>query len=126
MPAISQDQQQLSLRHNVPGTVYVLHSEPAYKHAGHYVGWTEGDVCERIAVHLQGRGSPLIRAAVAAGVQVQLAATYEGTRYLERRRKSGHTPGRFCAICRDRRACRAVIVMTQHTVPAAADRFPAP
>jgi hypothetical protein len=71
-------QQQLSLRHNVPGTVYVLHFEPAYKHAGHYVGWTEGDVCERIAVHLQGCGSPLVRAAVAAGVDVQLAATYEG------------------------------------------------
>jgi hypothetical protein len=36
-------QQQLSLRHNVPGTVYVLHFEPAYKHARHYIGRTEGD-----------------------------------------------------------------------------------
>jgi predicted GIY-YIG superfamily endonuclease len=65
MTAISPDQQQLSLRHNVQGTVYVLHFEPAYKHARHYVGWTEGDVVERLAVHLQGRGSPLIRAALA-------------------------------------------------------------
>jgi hypothetical protein len=70
---VSADQQQLSLRHNVQGTVYVLHFDPPYKHAQHYVGWTEGDVIERIAVHLQGRGSPLIRAAVAAGVYVQLA-----------------------------------------------------
>jgi predicted GIY-YIG superfamily endonuclease len=85
----------------------VLHFEPAYKHAQHYIGWTEGDVTQRIAVHLQGRGSPLIRAAVAAGVDVQLAATYEGTRYLERRLKSWHNTGRFCAICRDRRHDRA-------------------
>jgi predicted GIY-YIG superfamily endonuclease len=100
MPAINQDQHRLSLRHNVQGTVYVLHFDPPYKHAGHYVGWTEGDVAERLAVHLQGRGSPLIRAAVAAGVDVQLAATYEGTRYLERRMKRWHHTSRFCAICR--------------------------
>jgi hypothetical protein len=54
-------------------------------------------------LHLQGRGSPLIRAAVSAGVDVQLAATYEGTRYLERRLKSWHHTGRFCAICREHR-----------------------
>jgi hypothetical protein len=66
MAAISPQQHQLSLRHNVPGTVYVLHFEPAYKHAQHYVGWTAGEVTERIAVHLQGRGSPLVRAAVEA------------------------------------------------------------
>ena len=36
MAAISPDQQQLSLRHNVQGTVYVLHFEPAYQHARHY------------------------------------------------------------------------------------------
>lgn len=103
MAAISQDQHKLSLRHNVQGTVYVLHFEPAYKHAQHYVGWTEGDVAERVAVHLRGRGSPLVRAAVAAGVDMQLAATYEGTRYLERRMKRWHHTSRFCAICRDRR-----------------------
>ena len=96
-------QQQLSLRHNVSGTVYVLHFEPAYKHARHYVGWTAGEVTDRLAVHLQGRGSPLVRAAVEAGVDVQLAATYEGTRYLERRLKSWHNTGRFCAICGEHR-----------------------
>src|SRR3954467_13682584 len=104
MPAVSQDQHKLSLRHNVQGTVYVLHFEPAYKHAQHYVGWTEGDVCDRVAVHLQGRGSPLVKAAVAAGVDVQLAATYEGTRYLERRLKSWHNTGRCWGVCRGRRA----------------------
>ncbi len=101
-------QQQLSLRHNVPGTVYVLHFEPAYKHARHYIGWTAGDdVTTRLNVHLQGRGSPLVRAAVQAGVDVQLAATYQGTRYLERRLKRWHKTGQFCAICREHRGGRA-------------------
>jgi hypothetical protein len=60
MAASSPSQHRLSLRHNVQGTVYVLHFDPAYKHARHYIGWTEGDdVTARIAVHLQGRGSPL-------------------------------------------------------------------
>jgi hypothetical protein len=84
--ATNPQQPQLSLSHGVPGTVYVLHFEPGYKHARHYIGWASGDdVTTRLQVHLQGRRSPLVRAAVQAGVDVQLAATYPGTRYLERR-----------------------------------------
>jgi hypothetical protein len=106
--ASNPQQQQLSLRHGIAGTVYVLHFEPSYKHARHYIGWNEGDdVTARIAVHLRGHGSPLIRAAVAVGVEVQLAATYPGTRYLERRLKRWHKTGQFCAICRQRRGGRA-------------------
>jgi hypothetical protein len=57
-------QQQLSLRHGVAGTVYVLHFKPGYKHARHYIGWTAGDdINARRQVHLHGHGSPLIRAA---------------------------------------------------------------
>ena len=41
------------------------------------------------------------------GVQVQLAATYPGTRYLERRLKRWHKTGQFCAICRQQRGGRA-------------------
>jgi len=41
----------------------------------------------RVATHLQGGGSPLIRAALAAGVDVQVAATFRGSRTLERRLK---------------------------------------
>lgn len=96
-------QQHLSLTHGTPGTVYVLHFEPAYKHARHYIGWTSDDVTARIAVHLQGRGSPLVRAAVNAGIQIELAATYPGTRNLERRLKRRHKTRQFCAICRQQR-----------------------
>ncbi len=34
-------------------------------------------------------------------------ATYQGTRYLERRLKRWHKTGQFCAICRAHRGARA-------------------
>jgi predicted GIY-YIG superfamily endonuclease len=91
----------------LPGTVYVLHLEPAYRHARHYIGWTAGDVDARVATHVQGTGSPLIRAAVAAGVRVQIAATMPGSLMLERRLKRWHKTGQFCPICRAGRGGRA-------------------
>lgn len=84
----------------VPGTVYVLHLEPAYRHAGHYIGWTAEGVHERLATHLRGAGSPLIRAAVAAGSNVTVAATFDGTRALERRLKRWHKTRQICPTCR--------------------------
>jgi hypothetical protein len=91
----------------IPGTVYVLHFDPAYHHARHDVGWTVGDVQARISTHLQGTGSPLIRAAVGAGVSLQLAATMPGSRVLERRLKRWHKTTQFCPTCRERRGGRA-------------------
>jgi hypothetical protein len=44
----------------------VLHFEPAYRHARHYIGWAR-DVDARLAEHLAGAGSPLIQFEVAAG-----------------------------------------------------------
>ena len=89
-----------------PGTVYILHFEPSYRHARHYVGWAL-DPDSRIAAHLAGNASPLVRAAVAAGVQVSVAALLPGSRYLERRLKTWHKTGQFCPICRAARGGRA-------------------
>jgi predicted GIY-YIG superfamily endonuclease len=86
-----------------PGTVYVLHFDPPYRHAGHYIGWAQ-DADARIAQHVAGSGSPLVRAAVIAGSHVRVAATFAGSRYLERRLKRWHnTTARVCPICRARR-----------------------
>ena len=78
-----------------PGTVYILHFEPAYRHARHYVGWAL-DPDARIAAHLAGNASPLVRAAVAAGVHISVAALLPGSRHLERRLKTWHKTGQFC------------------------------
>jgi predicted GIY-YIG superfamily endonuclease len=89
----------------VAGTVYLLHFEPAYRHARHYVGWAS-DVDARVALHRRGHGSPLIAAAVAAGVEITLAATFDGSRHLERRLKRWHKTGQFCPVCRAARGGR--------------------
>ena len=82
--------------------IYVLHIEPPYKHAAHYIGFTEnGDVEQRIAKHLQGKASPLIKAAIEHGHKVELALVLEGDRALERRlkRRGGHGHS-ICPRCR--------------------------
>lgn len=87
----------------VPGTIYLLHFDPPYKHARHYLGWTEGDdPWPRIIRHLQGQGSPLVRAAVESGSLVTLARTWsDSDRYKERRIKNGGGLRRVCPVCRD-------------------------
>lgn len=68
--------------------------------ARHYLGSCAGDPAERLAEHVRGGGSPLIRAAVAAGCEVALVATWPGGRDLEREMKQGHNLPRLCPRCR--------------------------
>lgn len=87
------------------GTVYLLHFDPGLPITGarvarHYLGWTEGDVDERVRLHLTGRGSPLVRAAVAAGCTITLARTWPSVdRHFERRLKRRHEAPRLCPQC---------------------------
>lgn len=90
-------------------TIYLLHFEPPYrapigetgrvKVAGHYLGSTGGDVTKRLGEHLAGHGSPLIRAAVRAGSEIHLAATWPGGRDEERKAKRAHHHARRCPFC---------------------------
>lgn len=90
-------------------TIYVLHFDPPYsariggtdrfKTAGHYLGSCAGDPLERLAEHVAGTGSPLVRAAVRAGSRIVLAATMPGGRTEERRLKRRHHHARLCPIC---------------------------
>jgi hypothetical protein len=80
--------------------VYLLHFERSYAHARHYLGYTE-DLEQRLATHRAGRGSPLIAAAIAGGIQFELAATWPGDRTLERRlHRYKNSRARLCPICR--------------------------
>lgn len=81
-----------------PGTVYLLHIEPAYRHARHYLAFST-DPPARVAEHIAGHGSPLIRAAIAAGCAADLAAACIGTRALERRLKRWKGSAAFCPRC---------------------------
>lgn len=84
--------------------LYLLHFEPAYRHARHYLGYAD-DIPRRIGEHLRStsRSSPLVRAAIAAGSLVVVARTFPGCdRTEERRMKRNHGHARFCPICRSR------------------------
>lgn len=84
---------------DVPGLIYVAHFEPAYRHARHYIGWTV-DPDGRWGTHLSGHGSPLIRAAVAAGCAITFHVVAHGTRSDERRLHRERHAARHCPVCR--------------------------
>lgn len=80
--------------------VYLIHFDPSYAHATHYLGWA-ADVAPRLNAHLHGKGAKLTRVAVEAGCTLILARVWEdGTRQLERKLKRWHGSTRLCPICR--------------------------
>lgn len=86
-------------RENVIGTCYLLHFDGPYLHAKHYLGWSENGWEDRVALHLAGKGSPLVRAAVADGANIQLVRLFPSvTRHFERRLKE-HGKAHLCPSC---------------------------
>ena len=87
------------LNKHIPGTVYLLHFDPPYLHAKHYVGWTAKDPEDRLTLHLNGAGSPLVRAVLNNGGTVSIVRLWEGfDRHFERRLKD-HSSSRWCPKC---------------------------
>jgi predicted GIY-YIG superfamily endonuclease len=83
--------------------IYLLHFSAPYHHARHYLG-TSTDVGERLAEHLSGRGSPLVGAALRAGIEVTLVRVWpSGGRPRERKLKRSKNVPRLCPICRGAR-----------------------
>ena len=85
------------MAHN--GIVYLLHFDRSYRHARHYIGFTQ-NLEQRLEEHRAGRGSPLVAAAIADGIDFQLAAIWEGDRHDERRlHRQKNTRARLCPLC---------------------------
>lgn len=83
------------------GEIYVLHFSRPYRHARHYIGWATKDTVQaRVDQHMSGRGSPLVKAAVDAGIEVKVAAVMPGTRDMERHLKNRHDNRGVCPDCR--------------------------
>lgn len=82
--------------------IYLVHFEKPFKHAKHYVGFTDKTLKERFARHMSlarmHRGSALLRAVLAAGIKFKVVRTWEGDRNEERRMKSGGNSWR-CPVC---------------------------
>lgn len=84
-------------------TVYLLHFDQCYKHAGHYLGETDKPVDERRDEHQSGHGAKLTAAAAATGITFVVARTWPG-RYAEERRLKGRPKGsrelkELCPCC---------------------------
>jgi predicted GIY-YIG superfamily endonuclease len=81
------------------GTTYLLHFDRPYRHARHYIGWTQ-DLAARLDAHLRGRGARLIEVITQAGIGFQLARTWpETTRDQEDSLKHRGDARRFCPEC---------------------------
>jgi hypothetical protein len=90
------------------GTVYLLHFDQRYEHAGHYTGWAE-DLDRRLAEHLGGRAARLIEVITQAGIGFRLARTWPGvTRARERQLKRQGGASRYCPICQAERKARGL------------------
>jgi predicted GIY-YIG superfamily endonuclease len=79
--------------------LYLLHFDPRYLHAGHYLGYTQ-DLMKRFNLHLRGKGSPLVRAAVKNGSKVVLVRLWneDGNAEQEIKRVVG-SRARLCPVC---------------------------
>jgi predicted GIY-YIG superfamily endonuclease len=82
----------------VSGTVYLLHFDRPYGHAGHYTGWTR-DLTARLTEHANGHGARLTAVVKAAGIGWTLARTWAGTRATERALKRQGGASRRCPLC---------------------------
>jgi predicted GIY-YIG superfamily endonuclease len=80
------------------GLVYLIHLDPAYKHARHYTGWT-ANLDQRLAEHRAGAGARLLDVVQKAGGSWHLVRTWPGTRSLERAIKDMRAVPQLCPEC---------------------------
>ncbi len=64
-------------------TVYLLHFDVPYKHARHYLGFTD-NLENRLAEHRKGNGARLLQVTNGAGITFVLARVWSGDRNFER------------------------------------------
>lgn len=92
------------------GTVYQLRFEPPFKHASGYLGWTAGDVDQRIAAHVSGHGAAIVRAAVDAGCHVFLVRIWTHVdRHFERQLKDNRNAPRLDPVTQGRRTLLSIV-----------------
>jgi predicted GIY-YIG superfamily endonuclease len=81
------------------GTVYLLHFSKPYKHAQHYIGYTD-NLDKRLERHRKGNGARLIEVISKVGIEFCVARTWEGDRKLERKLKNYKKSSQLCPICK--------------------------
>jgi predicted GIY-YIG superfamily endonuclease len=80
------------------GWVYLLHLDPAFKHARHYVG-SARDLAARLAEHGTANGARLLEVQREAGGSWHVVRTWPGWKAREREIKDRHDMPRLCPEC---------------------------
>ena len=86
--------------------IYLLHFQKPIGNAAnphgqaqHYIGWTRGEVDQRIEEHRLGHAAAITAAATRAGVEMILARTWPGDRKFERQLKRYKKASQLCPLC---------------------------
>lgn len=80
--------------------VYLIHFEQKLHHAQHYIGFVEGDLGGRIALHKKGRGAKLLAALNEVGIAWQVVRVWRGAyRCFECKLKNYKKARCFCPVC---------------------------
>ena len=85
------------------GSIYLLHFDSRYRHAGHYIGWTKERIPRaRIDAHRAGTGARLTRVLRDHGIGFSVARVWMGkTRDDERKlKRRKNAAARLCPVCR--------------------------
>jgi predicted GIY-YIG superfamily endonuclease len=82
--------------------VYLIHFETPYKHAKHYLGYSD-DLAGRLACHAHGNGAKLMAVIARNDIRWVVSRVWlRGDRSLERRLKNYHSGVKLCPICQGR------------------------
>lgn len=82
--------------------VYLIHFESKLHHAQHYIGFVEGNLGQRIALHKASRGAKLLAAINDAGIEWRVVRIWRGAdRCFERRLKNYKKPAAFAPSAAD-------------------------
>jgi hypothetical protein len=88
--------------------VYLIHFSQPYRHAGHYLGYVdtsrhplEEALESRLAFHRAGRGSRLLRAVGAAGIDWEVVRVWEQASRSDERRLKGRSSTMLCPVCNE-------------------------
>lgn len=80
--------------------VYLIHFSEKFKHARHYIGFTDGKLDQRMEHHRKGTGSSLMKAVTNAGIEWSVARIWEsGNRNFERKLKNRKESKCLCPVC---------------------------
>jgi len=83
--------------------IYLLHFEKPYKHAKHYLGYTD-NLTRRLNSHAKGVGARLTQVVKEQGIDWTVSRIWKnGTRHLERKLKNQGGSSRHCPICKQQR-----------------------